>query len=911
MELDDPACSFGGDRDPFYFCQVLKSWDFDNLLILANSASTDVGLIGSSVDSSELENWEALEAYQFTMPLDEEQEDTWPISTALDLYSDSPLPSLTPDQPPIPACPILWILNNKGMLMACDVLSTRSLEKGVAYPSMLKGASKPLTLSVAVAPTGKTAPSVFASNKEPSVIDKPKLTPAVTDQSKEKAYDFSTVAKPSSITPNPTNNRTFTFDKKPDLKNDSNATSKSLSILVGQFNKAYQDFQFDLSRLSKFSTELNLLAQSQETSSLSDIPSTISNVQTLEQKLYLINDSLLKTEERFEDVKSQLLHSWAKKEESQRLLTILKSPDKTGKEKNTTSLGPEAEELKKLLNRKKKKIESSIADLNEVLEDLRDRADAQKRGKKILGTSQNWYTLCKTVQRITNSAIEANVALDDLEKKMNQMSVPTSKRSQNKEKENHSPSKSPYGLIKVEDVLAEDLRADLKTESTGSNLFALLMSNSYTPSITNCTWKRPNFRANIIVHSPSIGSAAPKGTVADDVKREDQNGTVQLEKNRTLAEKIDKLDSTPPAKNEYIKPSPNLKPGLSKKSEPSEVKPDFTFTGFTSPMPKKVEPTGFNNEFIKTSSNLNTDAPKLGSKNESEPSETKPAFAFKGFVSPMPKKTETSVQPSFSGTKPHDTGANLFGSSSPKVNFSGTIGSPILSKDSKPSEAKVTFDAKDNSDNPFLVSTKIPASPFGASGFKIPEPPKHVVPPTKAPLFTFPSVASASGDTSEKKDIPVGGASGFKIPEPPKHVAPPTKAPIFTFPSVASAGGETSEKKDIPTLPKLDSKTTDGKDVQLQNIKDAKPVDDDNNSTPAENSNVEDEIDSESSNESERTGELVNEDDDENSSESILPKDDAEKAPNLDSLDFLGSSKPKNIVNPIFALNDESNYIFD
>jgi hypothetical protein len=762
---------------------------------------------------------------------------------------------------------------------------------------MVKGASKPSTLSLAVAPAGETAPTALASKQEPSVIDKPKLTHAATNQSKEKANDFSLAAKPSLTTPKSANNTAFTFDKKSDLNNDSNSSkpvNKSLSILLAQFNKAYQDFQFDLSRLSKFSSELNMLAQSKETSGLSDIPYIFSNVQTLEQKLHLINDSLLKTEERFEEAKSQLLHSWAKKEESQRLLTILKSPDRTAKEKNNTSLGPEAEELKKLLNRKKKNIESSIADLNDVLEDLRDRVDAQKRGKKILGTSQNWYTLCKTVQRITNSAIEANVSLDDLERKMNQMSVPARKRSQNKDKENHSPSKSPYGLIKVEDVLAEDLRkvspTDSNTESTGSNLLALFTSNSYTPSLTKCTWKRPGFRSDIIVNVPLV-SASPEAivnhenhtstpnkvtnkTFEDDVKSQGHYDARKLEKNSTLAEKIEKLDSTPPAKNEYIKPSPSLKTGISTKSEPNQTKPDFTFTGFASPMPKKVETPRSNNEFVKASSTLNTEAPKFGFNDESVPNESKPAFTF-GFASPMPKKTETSVQPSFSGTKPNDKSINLFGSSSPKVDFSGTIGSPILSKDPKPIETKVTFDGKDDSENPFLVSTKISAPPFGASGFKIPEKPKPVVPPTKAPIFTFPSVASASGGTSA------------------------------------------AEKKDVPATLKNDSKSTDGNDVPLQNIKDAKPVNDGNNFSPAENSQIKDEIDSESSNESEKTGELVNEDDDdanvedESPSESILLKDDSVKAPDLNSLDFFGSAKPKNIVNPMFALNDESNYLFD
>lgn len=368
MELDDPAASFGSDRNPFYFCHVLRSWDFDSLLILANSASTDVGLIGSKTDSNTLENWEAMEGYQFTMPLDENQDDTWPVSTALDLYSDHSLPSLTPDQSPMPPCPILWILNNKGMLMACDVMSTTPLLNGVQYPSMLKNVSKPLTLST----SGKNGNDSMKRNTTKSVG----LLATVTNENKKvtisepkaslPSFNFSDTPKPSFSFPKVSTDNSLTSDiiplksnTAPEIKpieNDSKAglRNESLSILLTHFNKAHQDFHFDISKLSNFFSTLSVLAESNAASSLSGISNISPKAQTLEEELGLIQNSFVKIESDIDELKSQILHTWAKKEESDRLIKILKAADHGGTPENNQFLGPEAEELKRILNRKKK-----------------------------------------------------------------------------------------------------------------------------------------------------------------------------------------------------------------------------------------------------------------------------------------------------------------------------------------------------------------------------------------------------------------------------------------------------------------------------------------------------------------------------------------------------------------------------
>ena len=376
LELDDPAASFGSDRTPFYFCHVLKAWDFDTLLIAANSASTDVGLIGSKTESGKLENWEALEAYQFTLPLDENQDDTWPISTALDLYSDTRLPSLTPDQPPMPSCPILWILNNKGQIMSCDIMSTSALESGIQYPSMIKEIAKPSSLNVLTMNSSKNGQTkeLKLSTKAAPVLqgavknEKLKLTqkdanplgniapvPAPTASFKEppkSAFSF-----PKSIKENSKETSLAKTSSAPTIKTNSalKVKDESAAILITQFNKAYNDFQQDFSKLLNFSSDLSGLALSNKDSSMENVSS---ESQELSMKIGLIQDSLFEVETKFEELKSQLLHTWSKKEESDRSLRTLKTKDHEKDSNSTNSLGqalgPEAEELKKLLNIKKK-----------------------------------------------------------------------------------------------------------------------------------------------------------------------------------------------------------------------------------------------------------------------------------------------------------------------------------------------------------------------------------------------------------------------------------------------------------------------------------------------------------------------------------------------------------------------------
>lgn len=388
---------------------------------------------------------------------------------------------------------------------------------------------------------------------------------------------------------------------------------------------------------------------------------------------------------------------------------------------------------------------------------------------------------------------------------MNQMSVSPRKKSHNINKENFSPSKSPYGLVKVEDVLAEDIQKKISTDSQPqsphSNIIAFLMGDSHAPTVTICPLGRPIFKAETVINDngTSFLEIQKSVTISSNAKNALVRNKDNIVETNTLGEKIKKLDSTPPAKNEYVKPSVKIP---SDKGAPQDSKSDFSAKGFASSLPPKLE------------------------------SAIKPDFS------------------NFSTAKPNVEFQSL-ASTPPKVNFSNET--VLHSTDSKNKEI---FDSKDDSENPFLVISK--TKDTSTTNHVIPEQ-KGLISTSKIPVF-IPS--------------PVGNISSSGI-----------------------AAGSVDNK----TLVNQDSKYDEIKGPNTEGNSGSDNIKPEVSKFVAD----EDEINSESSSESGETGELVNEDDDLNQSEIDVEKLGDEKQPSLDALDFFGAAKPKNIVNPMFTLNDK------
>lgn len=150
------------DRSPsFQFTQRLRKFppNLDDVIILASTASGDIGLITKSKIplSDETPTDKLADVFATTkmandsrraqLPMSEDLTDTSPIGVGLDLSSKDkvsrPLPAEEYDESPGPL-PALMVLNNEGILSAWWFVYAESVRQGTIYPGLVVvGGSQP------------------------------------------------------------------------------------------------------------------------------------------------------------------------------------------------------------------------------------------------------------------------------------------------------------------------------------------------------------------------------------------------------------------------------------------------------------------------------------------------------------------------------------------------------------------------------------------------------------------------------------------------------------------------------------------------------------------------------------------------------------------------------------------------
>eukprot|EP00842_Homolaphlyctis_polyrhiza_P000111 jgi/Hompol1/10/HPOL_001306-RA len=163
--LEDPVADFSAPRPAKYHIDFLSNWgDHARFLVaVTNAASNTVGFIGYTA-SDEWIKWNLAEKYVMDLPLDSNDQDTWPIGLAFLTSSTDSLPPPSPGEPQIAPMPILLVLNNLGQVLAYDCIN--SLSGG--YPGMIK-TLEPIPAA--------SAPSATVKSARPS-DSKPASTPA-------------------------------------------------------------------------------------------------------------------------------------------------------------------------------------------------------------------------------------------------------------------------------------------------------------------------------------------------------------------------------------------------------------------------------------------------------------------------------------------------------------------------------------------------------------------------------------------------------------------------------------------------------------------------------------------------------------------------------------------------------------
>jgi hypothetical protein len=138
FNIMDPACAFS-DNQPKYSFEVLES-SVEFIILVANEASTDVGVIAFTKKDKEWKSWSLNEGAGVVLPI-KDGEDTFPKSIWLSFDSKESIPGFSQDSPKIPPSPVLNIKLNTGDLLGYHCIRTDLKEDDLYYSKMNKSAS--------------------------------------------------------------------------------------------------------------------------------------------------------------------------------------------------------------------------------------------------------------------------------------------------------------------------------------------------------------------------------------------------------------------------------------------------------------------------------------------------------------------------------------------------------------------------------------------------------------------------------------------------------------------------------------------------------------------------------------------------------------------------------------------------
>ncbi|KAF6842888.1 nuclear pore complex subunit [Colletotrichum musicola] len=185
QKLTDPVDPFGSEKTPHHSILRLKDFppSLQDLLIVASTASTDIGLLSRSKEPLTLDKPADTITNVFTtteladdskrasLPMTEDYENTVPIGVTIDLSSKDkvykPLPADEEIEDSPGPLPGLWVLNHEGVLSSWWIVYEDSIRKGTTYPGM------------AVLDTSTPAPAPTRSVPAPA----PAATPAASKPS--------------------------------------------------------------------------------------------------------------------------------------------------------------------------------------------------------------------------------------------------------------------------------------------------------------------------------------------------------------------------------------------------------------------------------------------------------------------------------------------------------------------------------------------------------------------------------------------------------------------------------------------------------------------------------------------------------------------------------------------------------
>ncbi|KAI9598819.1 hypothetical protein BDF19DRAFT_189250 [Syncephalis fuscata] len=176
-KMPDPCPPWGMlDRLSHFYFTWLKDWSSmgKHIICMANSPSTDIGIIGESLDTTE--GWQvwlpADESDRAALPLPQDSMDTAPIGLALN--------TVLLEEEGAVSWPLLIVYTLEGTLVCYNVMDTKQEEQG--QPCSLMQAPQPLPNTL-----GGTA----------SIISKREIATRMASKSKEASVTTTSMSKPT------------------------------------------------------------------------------------------------------------------------------------------------------------------------------------------------------------------------------------------------------------------------------------------------------------------------------------------------------------------------------------------------------------------------------------------------------------------------------------------------------------------------------------------------------------------------------------------------------------------------------------------------------------------------------------------------------------------------------------------
>ncbi|KAI8820640.1 uncharacterized protein EV422DRAFT_567535 [Fimicolochytrium jonesii] len=437
------------DRKSFYYNECISplSEQIRHLIICGNAHTTDLAFLGCD-DTGKWANWMLEDGMGVSMPLDENEQNTFVVGMAIDFTSQESLLPPTPDEPPINPVPILLVYTSQGHLLAYHCVDAQAVKTKYVCPLMkaaqpLPGGATPLpapqSIPSAPAPVQKSAPPKAAAPfTAPAASFAAPVAPIAARPAPFAAstptFGTSTSAapKPSVATPPPPRSLpTASVSPVPSLQGVLQSKQPGMSalppstatistaeprnddtpeIIQSKFGELYISFSAEMDRfkarvdgsaevVAKAKTRERTFDESDPDSwTMVDLPSLVEKTEQLANKAQHYQAQLTDLNHRTQGFLDSLPQMDSLLEDCSRRISKLGKTDSDDSTQDVP-LGPEDGEMRLSILNRARVVEMSLNSISEHLRRLQLTAVETEQRKSL--KQADWTSICSVANTVT------------------------------------------------------------------------------------------------------------------------------------------------------------------------------------------------------------------------------------------------------------------------------------------------------------------------------------------------------------------------------------------------------------------------------------------------------------------------------------------------------------------------------